>query len=103
MFAIVNIRGKQYKVTENQKLFVPRLKDEIGAKVTFSDVLMIERENNKFEIGAPVISSINIEATVLDHVKDDKVIVFKKKRRKQYRRTRGHRQQYTQIEINKIA
>lgn len=103
MFAIVNIRGKQYKVTENQKLFIPKLKDEIGAKLTFSDVLMVGRDGNKFEIGSPVISSVNIEATVLDHVKDDKVIVFKKKRRKQYRRTRGHRQQYTQIEINKIA
>lgn len=103
MFAIVNIRGKQYKVTENQKIFVPKLKDEIGAKVTFSDVLMIGKDNNSFEIGAPKIASMNIEATVLDHVKDDKIVVFKKKRRKQYRRTRGHRQQYTQIEINKIA
>ncbi|RPI14522.1 MAG: 50S ribosomal protein L21 [Ignavibacteriae bacterium] len=102
MFAIVNIRGKQYKVTENQKLFVPKMKDEIGSKVTFSDVLMVDRGNNSFEIGAPKIS-MNIEATVLDHVKDDKVIVFKKKRRKGYRRTRGHRQQYTQIEITKIA
>jgi large subunit ribosomal protein L21 len=102
MFAIVNIRGKQFKVTENQKLFIPKLKDEIGTKVTFSDVLMYAKDNNSFEIGAPKIS-MNVEATVLDHVKDEKVIVFKKKRRKQYRRTRGHRQQYTQIEINKIA
>ena len=102
MFAIVNIRGKQYKVTENQKLFVPLLKDDIGTKVNFSDVLMVAKDNNSFEIGAPLIK-MNVEATVIDHVKDDKIIVFKKKRRKQYRRTRGHRQQYTQIEINKIA
>jgi large subunit ribosomal protein L21 len=102
MFAIVNIKGKQYKVSENQKVFVPLLKEDIGAKVTFSDVLMVGRDNNSFEVGAPSLS-MNIEATVLNHIKDDKIIVFKKKRRKQYRRTRGHRQQYTQIEINKIS
>jgi len=102
MFVIVNIKGKQYKVSENQKVFVPLLKEDIGEKVTFSNVLMVGRDNNSYEVGAPSLS-MNVEATVLNHIKDDKVIVFKKKRRKQYRRTRGHRQQYTQIEINKIA
>jgi large subunit ribosomal protein L21 len=102
MFAIVDIKGKQYRVSENQKVFVPLLKEDIGAKVTFSRILMVGRDNNTFEVGAPSLS-MNVEATVLNHIKDDKVIVFKKKRRKQYRRTRGHRQQYTQIEINKIS
>jgi large subunit ribosomal protein L21 len=103
MFVIVNIKGKQYKVTENQKLFVPKLDEEVGKKVKFSDVLLISKEDNTIEIGTPYIPKKRIEATVLDHVKDDKVIVFKKKRRKGYKRTRGHRQQYTQIEVTKIA
>jgi large subunit ribosomal protein L21 len=102
MFAIVNIKGKQYKVAEKQRVFVPLLKEDIGAKVTFSNVLMVGRDNNSFEVGSPSLS-VNIQATVLNHVKDDKVVVFKKKRRKQYKRTRGHRQQYTEIEINSIS
>ncbi len=101
MFAIVSIKGKQYKVSENDKVFVPKLKDEIGAKVSFSDVLMFSKDDKSFQVGAPKLS-MNVEATVLGHEKDDKVLVFKKKRRKGYKRTQGHRQQYTQIEINSI-
>lgn len=101
MFAIVNIRGKQYKVSENERVFVPRLKDDIGAKVSFGDVLMFSKDDKSFQLGAPKLS-MNVEATVLNHVKDEKVIVFKKKRRKGYKRTKGHRQQYTEIEINSI-
>lgn len=101
MFAIVNIKGKQYKVSENDKVFVPKLKDDVGAKVSFSDVLMFSKDDKSFQVGAPNLS-MNVEATVLGHEKDDKVLVFKKKRRKGYKRTQGHRQQYTQIEINSI-
>jgi large subunit ribosomal protein L21 len=101
MYAIVNIKGCQYKVTENQKVFIPKLKDDIGSKVTFSDVLMFTSDDKSFEIGAPVLSK-TVEATVLDHVKDSTVIVFKKKRRKGYKVRKGHRQNYTQIEINSI-
>ena len=101
MFAIVNIKGKQYKVSENDKVYIPKLKDDIGAKVSFSDVLMFSGDEKSFKIGAPTLS-MNVEATVLNHVKDDKVMVFKKKRRKGYKRTKGHRQQYTEIEINSI-
>ena len=101
MFAIVNIRGKQYKVSENQKLFVPKMTEEIGAKIAVGDVLMFSKDDKSFQVGAPKLS-MNVEATVLGHTKDDKVIVFKKKRRKGYRRTKGHRQQYTEIEINSI-
>ena len=102
MYAIVNIKGCQYKITENQKVFVPKLKDEIGSKVTFSDVLMFTSDDKSFEIGAPTLSK-TVEATVLDHVKDSTVIVFKKKRRKGYKVRKGHRQNYTQIEINSIS
>ena len=101
MFAIVNIKGRQYKVSENEKVFIPKLKDEIGSKVSFPDVLMFSKDDKSFQVGAPKLS-MNVEATVLGHIKDDKVIVFKKKRRKGYKRTQGHRQQYTEIEINSI-
>ncbi|MFZ1320431.1 MAG: 50S ribosomal protein L21 [Ignavibacteria bacterium] len=102
MFAIVNIKGHQYRVQENQKVFIPKLKDEVGSKVTFSDVLLFSKDDNSFEIGAPSLD-VKVEATVLDHVKDDKVIVFKKKKRKGYKVRRGHRQNYTQITIDKIS
>lgn len=102
MFAIVNIKGCQYKVTENQKVFVPRLKEDIGATVTFDNVLMFSVDGTSFEIGAPKLSK-KVEATVLDHVKDDTVIVFKKKRRKGYQVRNGHRQKYTAVQINSIT
>ena len=101
MFAIVNIKGKQYRVSENDKIFVPKLKEEVGSKVSFSDVLMFSNDDKSFKIGAPNLS-MKVGATVLGHTKDDKVVVFKKKRRKGYKRTKGHRQQYTEIEINSI-
>lgn len=101
MFAIVNIRGKQFKVSENQRLFVPKMKEEVGAKIAVGSVLMFSKDDKSFKVGSPSLS-MNVEATVLGHTKDDKVIVFKKKRRKGYRRTKGHRQQYTEIEINSI-
>lgn len=101
MFAIVNIRGKQYRISENDKVYVPKLKEEIGSKVSFDNVLMFSKDDKSFQVGAPKLE-MKVEATVLGHVKDEKVIVFKKKRRKGYKRTKGHRQQYTQIEINSI-
>jgi large subunit ribosomal protein L21 len=101
MFAIVNIKGKQYKISENQRLFVPKLSEEIGTKVKFPEVLAYSIDDKSLQVGTPKLS-MKVEATVLNHVKDEKVTVFKKKRRKNYRRTRGHRQQYTEIEINSI-
>ena len=103
MFAIVDIKGSQYKVQENDKIFVPKLKGEAGDKVTFEKVLMLSPDDKKFEIGAPALDKKKVSATILDHVKDDKVTVFKKKRRKGYKVRKGHRQQYTQISIDKIA
>ena len=102
MFAIVNINGCQYKVKENQRVFVPKMKEEIGAKVVFDEVLMFSPDDKSFEIGAPKLSK-KVEATVLDHVKDDTVIVFKKNRRKGYKVRNGHRQSYTSVQINSIS
>lgn len=101
MYAIVDIKGVQYKVQENQKLYVPKLTEEEGKKVNFDKVLFFSSDDNNFEVGAPVLNH-NIEAKVLGHVKDEKVIVFKKKIRKGYRIKKGHRQQFTQILIEKI-
>jgi large subunit ribosomal protein L21 len=102
MFAIVNIKGKQYKISENQRLFIPKIKDDIGSKIYIGDVLAFSKDDKSLEIGTPKLDR-KIEATILNHVKDDKVLVFKKKRRKGYKRTKGHRQDYTEIEINSIG
>jgi large subunit ribosomal protein L21 len=102
MYAIVDIKGVQYKVQENQKLYIPKLTEEEGKKVNFDKVLFYSSDDNNFEVGAPVLSH-QVEATVLGHIKDDKVIVFKKKKRKGYRVKKGHKQQYTQVLIEKIS
>lgn len=100
MYAIVNIAGQQMKVTENQPLVVHRLKAEEGATVKFDQVLLIDNDG-KVKAGKS-LSGANISAKVLSHFKGDKVIVFKKKRRKGYQKSNGHRQQFTKIQIEKI-
>jgi large subunit ribosomal protein L21 len=97
MFAIVEIAGLQYKVEQDQKLFVNRLKGDKGGKVSFDKVLLTV--NGAITVGAPAVSGITVEAEILDHVKADKVIVFKKKRRKGYKVKNGHRQSLTQIRL----
>ena len=101
MYAIVEISGKQFKVEKKQKLFVNRIDAEEGKKVSFDNVLMFS-DGNKLSIGSPLVSGVKVDAKVLKHLKSDKVIVFKKKRRKGYKVKNGHRQQITQIEINDI-
>lgn len=101
MFAIVEIAGLQYKVEQDQKLFVHRLKGDKGAKVSFDKVLLTV--NGTTTIGAPAVSGITVDAEILDHVKADKVIIFKKKRRKGYEKKNGHRQSLTQIQITGIT
>jgi len=101
MFAIVEIAGLQYKVEQDQKLFVNRLKGDKGGKVSFDKVLLTV--NGAITVGAPAVSGITVEAEILDHVKADKVIVFKKKRRKGYEVKNGHRQSLTQIKITGIT
>jgi large subunit ribosomal protein L21 len=102
MFAIVTIAGQQFKVEEGRKIFVHRLDAEVGQQMQFTDVLLAAN-NGETTLGAPNINGASISATVLDHVQGDKVIVFKKKRRKGYRVKNGHRQPFTQIQIDSIA
>jgi len=102
MFAVVRIAGQQFRVSPSEKVFVPKLKSDVGTKLTFDQVLILGDEKNT-TVGKPYIDGAKVEATVLKHVKDDTVIVLKKKKRKGYRVRNGHRQQYTQIEINSLA
>ncbi len=101
MYAIVEIAGQQFKVEKDQQIFVHRLDSKEGKKVTFDNVLLIET-GGKVKVGAPNVSGAKVTAKVLEHLKGDKVIVFKKKRRKGYRVKNGHRQYLTKIEIQKI-
>jgi large subunit ribosomal protein L21 len=101
MYAIVEIAGQQFKVEEGKKIFVHRLDIEEGKKIEFDQVLLIEDEG-KITIGEPVIKDAVIEGKVLDHLRGDKVIVFKKKRKKGYRIKNGHRQNFTHVEIVSI-
>lgn len=102
MYAIVEIAGKQMKVEKGQKVFVHRLDSEEGNKVDFDNVLLIEDEG-KVKIGAPAIDGARVTAKVIEHLKGDKVTVFKKKRRKGYTVKNGHRQYLTKIEIESIT
>ncbi len=101
MFAIVKIAGQQFKVEEGQELFVHQLEAGEGDNVSFEDVLLVDNDG-KVSVGTPTLNA-KVNATVLGHQKGDKVIVFKKKRRKGYRRKNGHRQHFTKIQIDSIA
>ena len=102
MNAIVKISGKQFKVAKDTKLFINRIDAKEGSKVSFDDVLLIDN-GSKVIVGNPVVKDASVEAKVLKHLKDDKVIVFKKKRRKGYRVKNGHRQALTEIIIEKVT
>ncbi len=102
MYAIVEIAGQQFKVAKDQKVYVHRLQDEEGSKVTFDNVLLLEDGSN-ITIGAPAIDGAAVEAKVIKHLKGDKVIVFKKKRRKGYKKKNGHRQYLTELVIEGIT
>lgn len=102
MFAIVTIAGQQFKVEEGQELFVHQLEATEGDSLTFDQVLLVEN-GGSVSVGTPVLSTAKVNATVLGHQKGDKVIVFKKKRRKGYRVKNGHRQSFTKIKIDSIA
>jgi len=101
MYAIVEIAGQQFKVEKGKKIFVHQLDAETDKKIEFDKVLLID-DDGKITIGEPVIKDAVIEAKVLDKVKGDKVVVFKKKRRKGYKVTKGHRQKFTHVEILSI-
>ena len=102
MYAIVEIAGQQFKVSKDQKVYVHRLHNAEDEKVTFSNVLLIDN-HWAVTVGAPAINGASVEAKVLKHLKGDKVLVFKKKRRKGYKVKNGHRQLFTQIVIENIV
>ena len=101
MYAIVEIAGQQFKVEKDQQIFVHRLKEDEGSKVDFDNGLLIDNDG-KVNVGAPAIKGAKVSASVVRHVKGDKVIVFKKKRRKGYKKKNGHRQYLTEIKIENI-
>ena len=102
MYAIVEIAGQQFKVAQDQKVYVNRLKAEEGKKVTFDNVMLLEDGKN-ITVGAPAIDGAAVQAKVVKHFKGDKVIVFKKKRRKGYKTKNGHRQYLTELVIESIV
>ena len=101
MYAIVDIAGKQFKVAPDQHVYAPLLAGEAGSSVELGNVLLMG-EGDNLQVGAPSVSGARVAATIVEHVKDDKVIIFKKKRRKGYRKKQGHRQQYTKLLIDEI-
>ena len=102
MYVIVDIAGQQYKVEKDQKIYVNRLEGEAGSKIDFDKVLLVE-DNGKVQIGMPLVKNMVVSASIVSHVKGDKVKVFKKKRRKGYQVLNGHRQSMTQILIEGIG
>jgi large subunit ribosomal protein L21 len=102
MYAIVNIAGKQFKVTKDQFVYAPKMAGETGASVEFDQVLLAEA-NGTVSVGAPLLAGAKVSGKILDHVKGDKVIVFKKKRRKGYKKKNGHRQDFTKVMIESIT
>ena len=102
MYAIVEIAGQQFKVAKDQKVFVHRLSEEEGSNVNFDNVLLLDNDG-QVQIGAPAIDGAQVSAKILRHLKGDKVIVFKKKRRKGYKKKNGHRQYLSEIQIENIV
>ncbi len=101
MYAIVEIAGKQYKVSQDDTLYIPRQSASTSTTLSFDKVLLVADGEN-VSVGTPTVEGASVDATVLDHVKADKVLVFKKKRRKGYKVKRGHRQPYTQIKVTAL-
>ena len=101
MYAIVDIAGKQYKVSEGAKLKVASLDKNTGENVSFEKVLLTDN-GKSMKVGTPTLKGVNINATILEHGRERKILIYKKKRRKGYQRKNGHRQGYTLIEITKI-
>ncbi len=102
MYAIVEIAGKQYRVQKDDLLYIPKREEDEKKKLTFDRVLLVS-DGKKVNVGTPTVEGATVKATVVQHVKADKVLVFKKKRRKRYRVKRGHRQRYTQIRVDSVT
>ena len=101
MYAIVDIAGQQFKVEKDTKVFAHRLEGKEGSKVTFDKVLLLD-DKGKVTVGTPTVTGATVSAKIVSHLKDDKVLVFKKKRRKGYKKKNGHRQYLTEIKIDSI-
>jgi large subunit ribosomal protein L21 len=101
MYAIVDIAGMQIKVSKDQQVFTPKLSGKPGAKVEFKDVLLVDAEGN-IKIGEPTVKGAKVTGKIIEHVKGDKVLIFKKKKRKDYVRKNGHRQEYSKVLIEDI-
>lgn len=101
MYAIVEIAGQQFKVEKNQEIFVHRLDGEPGKNVEFDQVLLVDNDG-QVSVGKPVVAGSKINATIMDHLRGDKVVVFKKKRRKGFQKESGHRQDFSKIRIDEI-
>ena len=101
MYAVIKTGGKQYKVAAGEKLKIEKLAGDVGSKVVIDKVLMINDGENT-TIGAPLVAGATVSATVLSHGRGDKVMIFKFRRRKHYRKTQGHRQSFTEIQIGEI-
>jgi large subunit ribosomal protein L21 len=101
MYAVIRSGGKQYRVAPGQTIRLERLTGDVGAKVELGNVLLVENDG-KIQVGSPLVANAKIQATVLEHDRSKKILVFKKKRKKQYRRTQGHRQDYTAVRIDNI-
>ena len=102
MYAIVEIGGKQFKVTQDQYVYAPKMQGEEGASVEFDRVLLVDNDG-KVEVGAPIIKGAKVSGKILGHVRGDKIIVFKKKRRKGYKVRNGHRQDFTKVIIEGMS
>ena len=102
MFAIINIAGKQFRVEEGDQIKVPHLSTDAGKSLAFDKVLLIN-DGKKVQLGSPLLSNASISATVIEHGRGKKIRIFKKKRRKGYRRNNGHRQNYSLIKIDSIS
>jgi large subunit ribosomal protein L21 len=102
MYAVVKIKNQQFRVSPDLKLQVPLMDEEVGAKLSFDEVLLVA-DGDDVKVGAPTVAGATVAAEVLNHGRSRKIIVFKKKRRKNYRRKNGHRQQYTEIKITGIS
>jgi large subunit ribosomal protein L21 len=102
MYAIVEIAGKQFKVSKDQFIYAPKMEGDAGAVVSFDKVLLVDN-GSAIDVGAPLLSGVSVSGKILEHVKGDKVIVFKKKRRKGYVVKNGHRQQFTKVQIENIG
>src|SRR5262245_2708912 len=102
MYAVIRSGGKQYKVAPGQTIRLERVPGNVGSKVELGNVLLVENDGN-IQVGSPLVANAKIQATVLEHDRAKKILVFKKKRKKQYRRTQGHRQDYTSVRIDSIT